>query len=258
MDSPSLPWSLQARLAELSESPRSSVLSNTHHLLGVWKQDLAWSRVLDLDVLEQALDDIERNNEDTDVDQDEKIDLLAESGPASKPKATVRDEDEAQKFYGKDDKLSGEDVIYDTFSQEDMNDDSNHQAEIQNDIDEPLFVSYLFSNPLQALEDQENGIDVCLPRSLKPVSLLESPFQVSKTWLTRFLTKKPRCRRRMPGGPGKFVVPSGSQALLLIVYGISINGVRPTSGETVLRQHRKLGRYVSFSSPLRHCWTYAV
>ncbi|KAA8573809.1 hypothetical protein EYC84_005365 [Monilinia fructicola] len=122
--------------------------------------------------------------------------------------------------------------------------------------EEPLFKENLFENPLQALEDQENGLDIRLAEQSTPATPKITPCLLSRTWLTRFLARKPKGRRRMPNRPGKFVSPPGSQLLSLIVHGIRTNGVRPTRRDIELQRHPALGQYVSFSSPLRHCWTY--
>ncbi|KAF5876192.1 uncharacterized protein Bfra_002594 [Botrytis fragariae] len=281
--SPSLPH--QVHVAETPESPRTTTESNSSQMpdiLGQWGSLETYSR-FNFEALQhalkQALTGSQRNDDCKYADQ---MESTAETGTKDQESeleaAFLKDSDEEdegaeedgdedwEEYFDCEENLIDEDYfLHDRGLREEMSEYINDQAERSSEEDEPQFAAHLFSNPLQSLDDQENNHDASLPKSTKPNKPSEKRSsqklqKLSRTWVTRFLAKKAKSRRRrMPRGPGRFIYPSSDNVLLLLMNGINTNGARPTRGDTELlrhQRHRKSGQYVSFSSPLRHCWTY--
>lgn len=184
-------------------------------------------------------------------DSDEENEVVEEDG-----------DDDWEEYFECEEHLSDDDYfLYDRDLREGMSEYINDQTERSSE-DEPQFAAHLFSNPLQSLEDQENNYDASSTNTTysKKPSEKHSSKKLSRTWVTRFLSKKAKSRRRrMPRGPGRFIYPSSENVLLLFMNGINTYSARPTRGDTELlrhQKHRESGQFVSFSSPLRHCWTY--
>ncbi|TGO89232.1 hypothetical protein BPOR_0119g00190 [Botrytis porri] len=241
------------------------------------REEAGLTRVSNSHALQQVLTGGQRNDNSKRTDQ---MESAAETGANNQESeleaAFLKDSDEEnegveddgdedwEEYFDCEEKLSDDDYfLYNIDLREGMSEYINNQAERSSEVeDEPQFAAHLFSNPLQSLEHQENNRDASPPNSNKPNKQSEKrpPQKLSRTWVTRFLAKEAKSRRRrMPRGPGRFIYPSSDNVLLLLMNGININGARPTRGDTELlrhQRHRKSGQYVSFSSPLRHCWTY--
>ncbi|KAF7899203.1 uncharacterized protein EAF01_008416 [Botrytis porri] len=273
----------QAYVAEPLESLQTTAESSSSlmpDILGHSGSLEAYSR-FNFEALQHALQQVltggQRNDNSKRTDQ---MESAAETGANNQESeleaAFLKDSDEEnegveddgdedwEEYFDCEEKLSDDDYfLYDIDLREGMSEYINNQAERSSEVeDEPQFAAHLFSNPLQSLEHQENNRDASPPNSNKPNKQSEKrpPQKLSRTWVTRFLAKEAKSRRRrMPRGPGRFIYPSSDNVLLLLMNGININGARPTRGDTELlrhQRHRKSGQYVSFSSPLRHCWTY--
>ncbi|KAI9647340.1 hypothetical protein NHQ30_003725 [Ciborinia camelliae] len=267
LNSPSLSRPAFAHSPKVSDSQKPTVgpySSRSSDALKQWGEDLGGRRRFDFDALQnalkQALNNTGGSSDDKGADDGEEIEGVCEGDQESELKAAFLDDDEeeeeGEEYHDAVDKLSDHDVIfYDKIFQE-RTGDLDTLAEDAPEENEPFFEEHLFNDPLQALEDQENGFDGRLPRSFKPDRPEENSFSLSKTWLTRFKAMKPKRTHRMPNRPGRFVNLSSKQVLVLIVIGIDTNAARPTRGESKLRRHPKFGQFVSLSSPLRHCWTY--
>ncbi|TGO69933.1 hypothetical protein BOTNAR_0005g00150 [Botryotinia narcissicola] len=278
--SPLIP--LQAHLSGSPESPQPTAESQSSQMpdvLGQWGSLETYNR-FNFDALQHALKQAliggQRMDDEKNADQ---MDSIADTGvedQQSEPEAAfLKDSDEEnegveddgdddwEEYFDCEEELSDDDYfLYDSNLREGMSEYINHQTEEISEEDEPQFAAHLFINPLQSLEDQENNYDASPTTSTNPKEASEksSYKKLSRTWVTRFLAKKAKSRRRrMPRGPGRFIYPSSEDVLLLLMKGIKINGARPTRGDTELlrhQKHRESGQFVSFSSPLRHCWTY--
>ncbi|TGO43309.1 hypothetical protein BHYA_0002g01140 [Botrytis hyacinthi] len=276
--SPLLPR--QAHVAGSLESPQPTAESQSSQIpdiLGQWGSLETYNR-FNFEALQHALKQAltgGQRKDDKRADQMESIvDTGAKDQQSELEAAFLKDSDEEnegveedgdddwEEYFDCEDELSDDYYfLYDRVLREGMSEYINDQTERISE-DEPQFAAHLFSNPLQSLEDQENNYDAS-PTDLtnpKTASEKRSSKKLSRTWVTRFLAKKAKSRhRRMPRGPGRFIYPSSENFLLLLMNGIKINGARPTRGDTELlrhQRHRESGHFVSFSSPLRHCWTY--
>ncbi|KAF7942826.1 uncharacterized protein EAE97_006280 [Botrytis byssoidea] len=278
--SPLLP--LQTHISESLESPQPTAESQSCQMPDVLRQwgSLETYNRFNFDALQHALKQVLIGGQRMDDERNaDKIDSIADTGAEDQQSeleaAFLKDSDEEnegveddrdddwEEYFDCEEELSDDDYfLYDGNLREGMSEYINDQAEEISEEDEPQFAAHLFSNPLQALEDQENNHDASLTNSTNPKEASEksSYKKLSRTWVTRFLANKAKSRRRrMPRGPGRFIYPSSEDVLLLFMNGIKINGARPTRGDTELlrnQKHRESGRFVSFSSPLRHCWTY--
>ncbi|TGO22538.1 hypothetical protein BPAE_0164g00250 [Botrytis paeoniae] len=281
--SPSRPH--QVTVAEPLESPQTTAESNSSQMpdiLGQWESLETYSR-FNFEALQhalkQALTGGQRNNDGKPANQ---MKSTAETGASDQESeleaAFLKDSDEenegveedgdedCEEYFDCEENLSDEDYfLHDRGLQEGISEYINDEAEQKPEEDEPQFAAHLFSNPLQSLDDQEHNHDASPLNSTKPNKPSEKRSsqklqKLSRTWVTRFLAKKAKSRRRrMSRGPGRFIYPSSDNVLLLLMNGININGARSTRGDTELlrhQKHRKSGQHVSFSSPLRHCWTY--
>ncbi|KAF7868450.1 hypothetical protein EAF04_004982 [Stromatinia cepivora] len=259
-----------------SESPNSTAESDSSRLPELfkkWGENIVWRRRFSFialqNYLKQALDGNEENYDERCTDRRGTTEELGGNDQESELSAAFLDDLDEEDGVGGEDKdgnseyydcleaMSDDDYFfYDKILQEETLDHDNKPKD-----NESFFGEHLFNNPLQALEDQENNSESHLPKPIKPSEPQRKPFSLSKTPIKRFLAKKPKGRRRtsLPNGPARFVGAPGDQILVLIVNGINTTGVPPTRGEIELWRHRrhwKFGQYVSFSSPLRHCWSY--
>ncbi|KAF7959877.1 hypothetical protein EAE96_001480 [Botrytis aclada] len=272
----------QASFAEPLESPQTRAESNTSQMPDILGQlgNLETYTRFNFAALQHAFKQVliggQKSDEDKQADQmestaetganDQESELEAAFLPDSNEENEgVKDDgdEDWEEHFDCEENLSDDDYfLYDIGLRDGMSEFINVQEERNPEEAEPQFAAHLFSNPLQSLEDQENNHDATPPTSTKPDKPAKkcSDKKLSRTWVSRFLAKKAKSRRRrMPRGPGRFIYPSSEYVLLLLMNGISINGARPTRGDTELlrhKRHRKSGQYVSFSSPLRHCWTY--
>ncbi|KAF7884869.1 hypothetical protein EAF00_010687 [Botryotinia globosa] len=278
--SPLLPR--QAHVSWSLESPQPAAESHSSQMpnvLGQWGNLEKYNR-FNYEALQHALKQVltggQRKDDDKSADQMESTaDTGAKDQQSELEAAFLKDSDEEnegveddgdddwEEYFDCEEELSDDDYfLYDENLREGMFEYINDQTEGVSEENEPQFAAHLFSNPLQSLEDQENNYDASPTNSTNPKAASEksSCKKLSRTWVTRFLAKKAESRRRrMPRGPGRFIYPSSEDVLLLHMNGIKINGARPTRGDTELLRHQKYresGRFVSFSSPLRHCWTY--
>lgn len=226
--------------------------SQSLETLEQWEEDLGRHFVFDFravqDVLGQALNPTVTNYDEQTVDNSE-IKVLEESDQNF-------EEDDDEEYHDLNESLNDTgDILDENIAREETADQQDSILEQYTEGDEPFFGENLFTNPLQALEDQENDRDINLPAPFPPP---ETQDESRETWITRFLYRRSNRTRRLPRGPGRFVNPPGSQVLFLIVHGIETIGAQPKRGDTALRYHPTLGRFVSFSSPLRHCWSYTA
>ncbi|TEY81818.1 hypothetical protein BOTCAL_0031g00100 [Botryotinia calthae] len=282
LTSMSLPRPHQAHILETSESPQTIARSNSTQMpdnLGQCGSLETYSR-FNFEALQHALKQAliggQRNDVSTRAGQVESTaETEANDQESELESAFLKDSDEEnedgyededenwEEYFDCEEILSDKDYFFhDGVLQEELSGYQNNQAERGSEGDESEFAAHLFRNPLQSLEDQENNVAFSPPNSTKPNKppKKSSSRKVSRTWVTRFLANKQKSRpRRMPRGPGRYIYPSSGDVLLLLMKGININGARPTRGDTELlrhQKHRKAGQYVSFSSPLRYCWTY--
>ncbi|KAJ8070884.1 hypothetical protein OCU04_001243 [Sclerotinia nivalis] len=274
LSSPALSQEFQnhSLVAGTSESPNSTAAADSSRLPEVfkkWRENIVWRRRFNFvalqNYLEQDLDGTEGNHGEKCTDGRERTEELGGNDQESELNAAFLDDSDEEdgdlEYYDCLEPMSDDDCFfYDTLLQEDMLDHDNNPVEKAKD-NEPFFGDHLFNNPLRALEDQESDSESHPPKPIKPAKPHPKSFSLSKTPIKRFLAKKIKSKRRksVPNGPGQFVGAAGDQILVLIVNGINTTGVPPTRGEIELWRHgryRKFGQYVSFSSPLRHCWSY--
>ncbi|KAF7927870.1 hypothetical protein EAE99_005247 [Botrytis elliptica] len=278
--SPSKPY--QATVAEPLESPQTTTESNSSQMpdilgqLGSLETYSRFNFEALQHALKQALTADQRKDDGRPANQIESTEEAGANDQESELEAAfLKDSDEEnegveedgdedwEEYFDCEENLSDDDYfLYDRGLRDGVSEYINEEEEQGPEEDEPQFAAHLFSNPLQSLEDQENNYDASPPNltNLKNPSDKLFSQKLSRTWVTRFLAKKAKSRRRrMPRGPGRFIYPSSDNVLLLLMNGIDINGARPTRGDTELlrhQRHRESGQFVSFSSPLRHCWTY--
>ncbi|TGO59743.1 hypothetical protein BCON_0041g00070 [Botryotinia convoluta] len=258
----------QVYVAEPLEPPQTTAESNSSQMpdiLGRWGSLETYSR-FNFEALQhalkQALTGGQRNDDGKRGDQMESTAETGANDQKSELEVTfLKDSDEEnegveedgdedwEEYFDCEEKLSDEDYfLHDRGLREGMSEYINDQTERSSEEDEPQFAAHLFSNPLQSLEDQENNHNASLPNSTKPNKPSEkrSYQKLSRTWITRFLAKKAKGRRRrMPRGPGRFIYPSSENVLLLHMNGISTNGARPTRGDT--EKQRDPERVLSWS-----------